>query len=175
MRLALCGVVAALSTAVLFLTGILPVATVAAPALAGLFLIAVVAETDVKHGFGTYLVVCVLAALVAPDREAALLFVLFFGYYPVLYGLLSRLKNAVIRYLLKFLLFNAAMVLDAVLAIFLLGIPAEEFFEQGRFFAVFLLLAANAVFAVYDFCMNGLIVFYIRRLHPFVGKYLKQK
>lgn len=173
MRLAFCGVIAALSTAVLFLTGVLPVATLAAPALAGLFLIAVVAETDIKHGFGTYFVVCVLAALVAPDREAALIFVLFFGYYPVLYGLLSRMKNVPVRYLLKFLLFNFAMVLDAVLAVFVLGIPAEEFFAQGRLFAAVLLIAANVVFAIYDFSINGLIVFYIRRLHPFVRKYLK--
>ena len=31
----------------------------------------------------------------------------------------------------------------------------------------------NAVFILYDLALNGLIVFYIRRLHPFVRKYLK--
>ena len=42
-KVALCGVIAALSVVVLFLTGVVPVATIALPAVAGCFLIAVVA------------------------------------------------------------------------------------------------------------------------------------
>ena len=42
MKLALCGVMAALSTVLLFLTGAAPVATLALPAIAGCLLIPVV-------------------------------------------------------------------------------------------------------------------------------------
>ena len=73
MRLAFCGVIAALSVVVLFLTGIVPVATIALPAVAGCLLIAVVAETNVRYGFAVYLVSSLFSALLTPDREAALL------------------------------------------------------------------------------------------------------
>ena len=100
-KVALCGVIAALSVVVLFLTGVVPVATIALPAVAGCFLIAVVAETDVRSGVAVYAIVSVLAALLVPDREATLFYIVFFGYYPALYGTLSRIRNSVARWAAK--------------------------------------------------------------------------
>ena len=125
-KVALCGVIAALSVVVLFLTGVVPVATIALPAVAGCFLIAVVAETDVRSGVAVYAIVSVLAALLVPDREATLFYIVFFGYYPALYGTLSRIRNSVARWAAKLLVFNAAAVLEALLAVWLLGIPLAE-------------------------------------------------
>ena len=39
--------------------------------------------------------------------------------------------------------------------------------------AAILAVMLNAVFVLYDYSMNGLIVLYIRRLHPLVQKYIK--
>lgn len=50
--------------------------------------IAIVAETNVRYGFAVYCVVSVLADFADTDREAILFYILFFGYYPTLYGLL---------------------------------------------------------------------------------------
>lgn len=172
-KVALCGVIAALSVVVLFLTGVVPVATIALPAVAGCFLIAVVAETDVRSGMAVYAIVSVLAALLVPDREATLFYIVFFGYYPALYGTLSRIRNSVARWAMKLLVFNAAAVLEALLAVWLLGIPLAEMLPFGWPFIPVFLLLMNAVFILYDLALNGLIVFYIRRLHPFVRKYLK--
>ena len=151
----------------------MPVATIALPAVAGCLLIAVVAETSVRYGFAVYLVVSLLAALLTPDREAALLYIVFFGYYPTLYGLLSRIRNRVACWAVKLLTFNAAMVLEAVLAIVFLQIPVEELLPFGWVSIPIMLLLLNALFVLYDLSMNGLILFYLRRLHPMVGKYLK--
>ena len=172
-RIALCGVVAALSVVVLFMTGIVPVATVALPAVAGCFLIAVVAETNVRWGVMVYAVVSVLSLFLVPDREAALLYVVFFGYYPALYGALGRVRNRVLCWVLKFLVFNAAIVLESLLAIFLLHIPMAEMLPFGWISIPILWILFNAVFVLYDLSMNGLIVMYIRRLHPAISKYLR--
>ena len=155
------------------MTGIIPVATIALPAVAGCFLIAVVAEIGVRHGFAVYAAVSLLSALIVPDREAALFYIVFFGYYPVLYGLLSRVRGRVLRWVVKLLVFNAAALAETGLAVWLLGIPMEEMLPFGWAFVPVLLLLVNAVFILYDLSMNGLIVFYIRRLHPVIGKYLK--
>ncbi len=172
-RIALCGVVAALSVVILFMTGIVPVATVALPAVAGCFLIAVVAETSVRWGVMVYAVVSILSLFLVPDREAALLYVVFFGYYPALYGALGRVQNRVLRWVLKFLVFNVAIVLESLLAIFLLNIPMEEMLPFGWISIPILWILFNAVFVLYDLSMNGLIVMYIRRLHPAISKYLR--
>ena len=86
MKVAFCGVMAALSLVVMLLAGVVPVATVALPAVAGCLLIPVVVEAGLAWGFGVYGVCSVLAFLLVPDREAFLFYALFFGYYPVLYA-----------------------------------------------------------------------------------------
>ena len=57
-KVALCGVVSALSVVLMLMTGIVPIATIALPALAGCLTIAIVAETNVRYGFAVY---CVFA------------------------------------------------------------------------------------------------------------------
>lgn len=168
-KVALCGVVSALSVVLMLMTGIVPVATIALPALAGCLTIAIVAETNVRYGFAVYCVVSVLAILLTPDREAILFYILFFGYYPTLYGLLMRIKRKPLRVLAKFGVFNLAMAL----AVWVLQIPLSEMEMFGKWSIPILAVMLNVVFVLYDYSMNGLIVLYIRRLHPLVQKYIK--
>ena len=172
-RVALCGMIAALSVVALFLTGLVPVATVALPAAAGCFLIAVVAETSVRYGMAVYAVVAVLSLFLTPDREAALLYVLFFGYYPALYGLLSRIRNRVLCWGAKLLVFNGAMLAEGLLAAFVLHLPMEELLPFGLVTIPLFLVLLNVFFVLYDKSMNGLIVLYIRRVRPAIRKFLR--
>lgn len=168
-KVALCGVVSALSVVLMLMTGIVPIATIALPALAGCLTIAIVAETNVRYGFAVYCVVSVLTILLTPDREAILFYILFFGYYPTLYGLLMRIKRKPLRVLAKFGVFNLAMAL----AVWVLQIPLSEMEVFGKWSIPILAVMLNVVFVLYDYSMNGLIVLYIRRLHPLVQKYIK--
>ena len=169
-KVALCGVVSALSVVLMLMTGIVPIAL---PALAGCLTIAIVAETNVRYGFAVYCVVSVLAILLTPDREAILFYILFFGYYPTLYGLLMRIKRKPLRVLAKFGVFNLAMALETALAVWVLQIPLSEMEVLGKWSIPILAVMLNVVFVLYDYSMNGLIVLYIRRLHPLVQKYIK--
>ena len=175
MKAALIGILAALSTLVMFFTGIIPVATLALPAIAGCLLIPVVAEVGISWGFGTFAVCAGLSFLLAPDREAALLYLLFFGYYPVLTGVLDRVKNKTLRYVLKLLIFNAAVVTETLLAVFVLGIPWETVEFLGKATPLVLLLLANLVFVLYDRALNGLIALYFRKFSSQVRRFLKLK
>ncbi len=175
MKAALCGILAALSTVVMFFTGIIPVATLALPAIAGCFLIPVVAEIGVPWGFGTFAVCAGLSFLLAPDREAALFYLLFFGYYPVLIGVLDRVKSKTLRYALKLLIFNAAVAVEALLAVFVLGIPWETIEFLGKATPLVLLVLANLVFVLYDRTLNGLIALYLRKFSRQVRRFLKLK
>ena len=169
-RIAFCGVLAALSVVMMFLSGVVPVATIASPAIAGCLLIPVVAECGIKHGWAVFVIVGLLSFFLAADREAFLIYVLFFGYYPVLYATLDKIKSKILRYTVKYLIFNGACVLEVLLAAWLFGIPFEFVEGLGVLTPVVLLVAANLVFFLYDRALPGLIVMYFHRLHKTVSK-----
>ena len=174
-KIAFCGVLAAVNVVILFLTGVVPVATIAMPALAGCFLIPAVAECGVKWGFGVYAAAGVLGLLLSADREAALIYLLFFGYYPALYALLDRIQNKAARYLVKLVIFNGAAVAEALISLYVLGIPFETVSFLGPWTPVVLLVLANVVFLIYDFALRGLIVTYFARLHASVSRVLRSR
>lgn len=83
-RVAFCGVLAALMIAVMLLGTMIPTTTYICPALAGVLLLPVVWEFGFRTGALLYLAVALLSLILSPNKEAALFFVLLFGWYPLL-------------------------------------------------------------------------------------------
>lgn len=166
-RLALCGVLAALAVALMFLGGTLAVASIACPVLASLVLIPVYAECGRKWGFLWFAAVAVLAALLAPDKESAVLFA-FFGCYPMLKHFFGRLRLRPLRWAVKLLYLNAAVAAAYGLMLFVFRMPAlrAEFAETGRLMLAALLGLANVTFVVYDLLIGRLEILYFARLRP---------
>lgn len=69
---------------------ILPISEMGLPALAGAVLIPIILEIGVKWGWMSYACVALLSLLITPSMEAKVLFIAFFGYYPVLKALIER-------------------------------------------------------------------------------------
>lgn len=174
-KVAFCGMMAALTTVLMVLTGFAAVATIAAPAIAGCLLIPVVIEAGLPWAFATYGVCSGLSLLLVPDRQAALIYILFFGYYPVLYALLGKISKKPLRYAAKLAVFNIAVAAEVLLSVYVLSIPVESFFIFGKYTPAILLVLANIVFLVYDFALDGLILTYMNRLHPSVERMFRQK
>ena len=175
MRLALCGIVTALGTVLMLMAGIITVGTYTFPALAGMLGIAIVIEAGARWAWMVYAAVSLLSAFLVGDKEAVLLFVLFFGYYPILKSHLERIPRKALVWMFKFLLFNAAVFVTALAAIFVLQVPPESFLAGGGLLAAVFLLAANAVFWVYDFILSGFVVLYYQRFHLALEKWMKRK
>ncbi len=148
-RMALCGVLAALAVALMFLGGTVPFASIACPVLASLVLIPVYCECGWKWGLLWYAAVAALAALLAPEKEAAVLFV-FFGYYP------------------KLVYVNAAVfaAYGLMLYVFHLTAVMEDFEGMGKAMLAVLLVLANVTFVIYDVLIARLEVYYHVRLRP---------
>ena len=164
---ALCGVLAALAVALLFLGGVLPFAVIACPVLASLVLIPVYSETGWKWGLIWYLAVSILGLLLAPEKEAAILFV-FLGYYPVLKKLIGRLPGKALKWAVKAVFLNAAVVsaYSLMLFVFRLDSVRGDFAEMERYFLLACLALANISFVVYDLLIDRLEIFYHVRLRP---------
>lgn len=174
-KIAFCGMMAALSVVVMFLTGVVPVASIALPAVAGCFLIPVVVEAGVSWGFGVYAVCALLSFLLAGDREALLFYLFFFGYYPVLYAPLGKIQKKWLRITVKLLVFNAAMAAQVLASVFILGIPLETAGVLGIYAPIILWVLLNVVFVVYDRALDGLILLYINRFHGMIRRLFQKK
>ena len=172
-KIALGGLLTALGVVLMFLTGLIPIGTYALPAIAGVLLIVAVIEIGAKWAWMIYAAVAVLSLLFAADKEAALLFVLFFGYYPVLKSFLERISNKVLSWISKFAVFNVAVVACFFLAVNFLQLPEDSFTVFGIYLPWVFLIVGNAVFLIYDIALSGLVATYVEKLHHRVTKTLK--
>lgn len=160
-NLAFCSVISALSLVMMFLTGLIPVGTYAFPCIAGILLCVVVIESGYIFAFTTYFVVAVMSALFVADKEAALYYIAFLGYYPVLKGLVERIRIKAVSWLLKFALFNISVTGAFFVSITLLSVPKESFELFGVYLPWVFLVLGNIVFAVYDLCLTRAISEYV--------------
>ena len=172
-KIALGGLLTARGVVLMFLTGLIPIGTYALPAIAGVLLIVAVIEIGAKWAWMIYAAVAVLSLLFAADKEAALLFVLFFGYYPVLKSFLERISNKVLSWISKFAVFNVAVVACFFLAVNFLQLPEDSFTVFGIYLPWVFLILGNAVFLIYDIALSGLVATYVEKLHHRVTKTLK--
>lgn len=165
-RAALCGVLAALSAAVLYLAGVVPSGRIGVAAVAGLFPAAAVIAAGRGAGLLCWAVSAVLGLLLSQEKWLALLYLLFLGPYPVVKSVLEGLKSRAAEWLCKLLYFNAVFALFWALfrPLFLLALPA---FLQGTVPAA---AACNLVFVVYDIGLSRLIAACCRRIAPMLGR-----
>ena len=149
-KMALCGVMAALSAAVLIWGSLIPFASFTCPMLAMLCMIPAVCEYGAGIALTMYTAVSVLALLLCPDKEIALLYV-FLGWYP---GVQSKVNNLP-RFLslaVKCILFSVAVVImySLILHLFQLEAVVEEFSEYSSAMVAGMLILGNMTFLIYD-------------------------
>ena len=171
-KIALCGMLGALSVVLLLIGSALQVGTYAAPMLAAFLLIPVLEDYGPRYALTLYATVSILAVLLVPETELAFFYVLVMGYYPVLRVKLNALKNTVLRWVIKFAVFNAATVLVYLLLFALLG-PAvlDELLADGTAMLAALLAAGNLSFWLCDRALAALTRYY----HLVVKPKLKKK
>ncbi len=160
-NLAFCAVLSGLSVALMFLTGLIPIGTYAAPCIVGVLLCAAVIECGYAGALCVYAVSSVLSFLLSADKEAVLYYIAFFGLYPILKGIIERIKPIWLQYMVKLVFFNAAMVAIFFIGINVLGIPKESFNLFGIYLPWVFLLVGNVVFVIYDICATRLISLYL--------------
>ncbi len=167
-RVALGGIVSALCLVLMFLAGIMPALYITLPMAAGALLMIIVTEVSAGWGLLTYMAVGLLSMFMIADKEAALLFVMIVGHYPVVRSYIDRLKFKWLRTALKLAVFNICAVSFYYVTVYLFGIQQmlEEMKEFGKYGAVILLVLCNFLFLLYDFLLDTLCIIYIKRMKP---------
>lgn len=169
-KIALSGSVTALSFVLMMITSVIPVGTYAFPAIAGALLCVLVIEFGQVWAWSSFAAVSLLALFLCTDKEAALYYVAFFGFYPIIKAKLEQMKNKYLQWVLKFLVFNVCIVAAFYISIYLLGVPTESFTVLGFYVPVVFLVAGNVVFILYDILISRIIALYVNRLRRMVFK-----
>ena len=106
------GIIAALSIVLMFSTGLIPTLTYAIPAICGALLMAVVIEISPAFASAIYVAVSILSLLVVADKEAAVMYAAFFGYYPIIKSFIERKTGKIASWVIKYIIFNIAMIIN---------------------------------------------------------------
>ena len=173
LKISIGGVTAALSLALMFLTALIPFGTYAFPCFAGILLIVIVIEAGFGYAFSVFAAVGILSFLLVTDKEAALMYAVFFGWYPVVKSLIERLKSKTAQYMIKFSVFNVCMIAAFFIAVKLLGIPEDSYYIFGLSIPWLFLVLGNVYFIIYDLCVTKLVTIYLLKWHKKLNKNTK--
>lgn len=139
---------AALAVVIMNMGTLIPVATYVCPMLCMLLLQVVTRYCGKRIGWAWYGAVSILSLLLAPDKEAAAVF-LFLGYYPIIKPDLDRRRG---NRLWKLLLFNGTILAMYWFLLRIMGMERliTEFMEMGIALTLFTLVLGNITFFALD-------------------------
>lgn len=167
-KVALGGVIAALCLLGMFLTGVIPFLNMTLPMIAGALITVIAVEVSSSWAVMTYIAVCFLSVFVTFDKTAALLFILFFGHYPIIKPQLEKVYSKFASYVLKIVLFNICIHVYYECTIYILGLKdyMDSFSMFGKYAIYILWGLSNILFLLYDYALGGIVDIYIHHLKP---------
>lgn len=149
---ALGGMLAAAAVVLMSIGTILPVATYTAPVLCMLICRVVLKLCGSRMAWAWYGAVALLSLLLAPDKEAAAVF-LVLGYYPILKPKMDSLKG---KWLWKLLYFNGSILALYWVLMNIIGMQQllSDFEGMGLAMTAVLLILGNVTFFLLDRLME---------------------
>jgi hypothetical protein len=165
-RVSLTAMFAAMSLLFLYLAAVLPTARFAMYFLSSIFIMGLVLEEEMGLAFLMYVAVSGLAMLLMmPSIVYVLPYVLFFGHYGIgKYYLEMRVKDKVVRYILKLLYYNVALVIIYLIA----RATVIDILDVLPIWAV--IPIAEAAFVLYDYLFTKVTAYYFNNIRRFLMK-----
>ncbi len=167
-KVALGGIVSALCLVSMFMTGVIPILSLALPMISGTLMMIIKEEVSTGWSFLTYTAVSLLSLFITFDKESSIMFIFLFGLYPILKTFFDRIKNKPLRILAKLLYYNVSVTIAFQITFNLFGMQElademNQYFQHGM---LILLIITNPAFLMYDYVLNNLIYIYYTKLKP---------
>jgi uncharacterized membrane protein len=159
-RVALNGILAAITVVFLFLAAVLPTSKLSFYALSSFIVAIIMVEYGTRAGVVFYILTSVLALLVVPDKIRVVPYIVFFGIYGIIKFHAEKINKIVLEYLLKIVYFNICVATWLMLF-------KEIFIPEGgelKFPLWVVVLALEAVFVLYDYVYSLFVQYYIKKL-----------
>ena len=142
------GMVSALSVVVMLLTNIMPSMMYVIPIITGAIVFAVNEIIGKKWALGVFFVTSIISFILLTDKETALNYTLFFGFYPLLKPVYEKLPK-VLSWVVKLITFNIAIVTIGLIVTFVFKLPFLDE-DLGKFTIPLFTVLFNLVFVMYD-------------------------
>ncbi len=172
-KVALGGVIAALSLLLMILAGVTSTLVYAIPMITGALLMMLVVEFGQEFAGLIYVAVSIISLFLLGNKEAAIMYVTFFGYYPILKSILEKYIKGFVCWIVKYLIFNVAMVSSYFIVTKIFMISFEDVESFGKFALPLLLFAGNILFVMYDVALTRLVSIYLYRWRKYVKRVFK--
>jgi len=158
--LALGGILTALTVVSVFFADIMPTNTLSLYALSSFFVSVFLIERGVKAAWTFYFATSLLSFIIVPDKTMVIPFISFFGVYGIIKHYIEKYTKRIIEYTLKYLFFNA----NVILAYFLMKalFEAQTLFKGAPLWVVF--IALQPILLIYDYVYTLFIQYYISKL-----------
>ena len=162
------GMVSALSVVIMLLTNIMPSMMYVIPIVTGAIVFSVNEIIGKKWALGVFFVTSFISFILLTDKETALNYTLFFGYYPLLKPIFEKLPK-VLSWVVKIVAFNVAIMAIGLIVTFIFKLPFLDE-DLGKFTIPLFAVMFNLVFVMYDV----MFTVFKKRLAPLFNK-LKNK
>ncbi len=149
--IARCGMAAALSVGIMFLTTVFQTLSLALAAISGFVIAFIVMRYGKIAATLTYAASAAIVFFFVPDRGAAILYVAFFGIYPVLKSVFENIKSRVLEWVCK-IIFAGGIIFLAI-----------KLFSLNYFY-----LLSIFVFVLYDIVFSKVIFTYGPKLNKII-------
>lgn len=165
-RIVVCGVLVALSVIILYLGCAIEVLDLTMSAIVSLLVVVIVIEMGYNYAWLAYIATSILSIILLPQKTPAIFYACFMGFYPIIKSYVERINSAIVRWLIKLAVGNAA----TILMLLLISIFVPEDFEGG-----WMLIATYALsmvaFVMYDIALTKLITMYFRMIRDRIKIY----
>ena len=165
-RIVVTGVLVALSVIILYLGCAIEVLDLTMSAIVSLLVVVIVIEMGYKYAWFAYLATAVLSLVLLPQKTPAIFYTCFMGFYPIMKSHIERINSAILRWVIKLIAGNVALV--AMFALISIFVP-DEF--EGGLILIGTYILGLAAFIMYDIALTKLITFYFIKLRDRIKIY----
>lgn len=181
--LALGGILSAFIIIILYISGLVPTSRLTLLVIVSFVGGVAVIELGAKRSIAVYTVVFLLGWMLVPAKLIWILYVLFFGQYPIIAGFTSEVKNKIMSLVIRLVHFNLMYFIGYYVCKYAISmIWNDGFFQKmqsfytnlsgsyGVYSVIFVVFAGNILFLIYDRIYLLIMNRYKEKISPLLRK-----
>lgn len=168
-RLSISAVLTALSVAIMYIGALTGVLDISAVVIASFAVMLADFELRIPYNLMVYAGTSVLSFLILPNKQTALMYILFGGIYPIIKRYLCAVRPKLLSYALRVLSFE--LMLTAILWLVAKFFMLDDYtWIYSHLWIVYLVL--TPIFLLYDYVIELVAGFYYAKIRPKIANLL---
>lgn len=155
-KTAFAAILCALGIVIMYVGSIIDLLDITMACMASFLIVVSVLELGASYPLLIYFCTSVLSFLILPNKSVCLIYILFFGFYPMLKRILERMRM-IFSWICKIALFNVMLIAYYFLAEKLFFIKIEES-------KIVMTVLLNVIFVTFDLVLTMFVSFYVYKI-----------